>query len=174
VVDPQPLHDALVDQLKHLVVRDVEDLRILDADARELVDGEEAPVPAARGVPVEELRAALLVAPERVLVADRHVVGNDVEDDAEPCTGELPERVLAAEFLRNGCGIDDVVAVRRPRARPQHRREVQVRHAEALQVRDELLRLAEPELRPQLQAVRAAELLRRAHLPAAAEHDHRS
>ena len=46
----------------------------------------------------------LLVAPERVLVADRHVVRNDVEDDAEPCTGELAERVLAAELVRDRVG----------------------------------------------------------------------
>ena len=56
VVDAQSLDEAVIDELEDLPVRLLEDLGILDADAGELADVEEAAVPARLGVDVEELQ----------------------------------------------------------------------------------------------------------------------
>ncbi len=82
MVDAQAVDEPLAHELEHLGVRDLEHLRVLDAHPGERVDREEAAVPAGRRIPVEELRALLGVGPERVLVDRRHVVGDDVEQDA--------------------------------------------------------------------------------------------
>ena len=61
------------------------------------------------------------VPPPCVRPADAHVVGHDVEDQAEPVLVERPmeqhEAFLAAELIELG-RIDDVVAVSRSRALP--------------------------------------------------------
>src|SRR5207247_11437194 len=55
----------------------------LDPHTGELGDVEEASIPARLRIPVEDLRAKALVDPERILLRDRHVVRDDVEDDAK-------------------------------------------------------------------------------------------
>ena len=65
VVDAQPVDEAVADELEDL--RDASTSKtsgILDAHAGELVDVEEAPVPAGRRIEVEERRAQLRVRPE--------------------------------------------------------------------------------------------------------------
>ena len=54
-------------------------------------------------VDVEEARAQLRVAPERVLVVGRHVVRDDVEHDAEPAA-------RASQSARNACLAAELVA----------------------------------------------------------------
>ncbi len=83
MVDPQAGDHAVAHELEDLPVGHGEDLGILDPHRGEVVDVEEAPVPAVLRVPVEELRAQLLVGPPAVLVRDPHVVGDDVEHDLE-------------------------------------------------------------------------------------------
>ena len=61
VVDAEPLHEPFPDQLEQLRVCRVEHPGVLDADARELVDVEEAAMAAARTVEVEERPAQRLV-----------------------------------------------------------------------------------------------------------------
>ena len=110
--------------------------------ARELADVEEAAVEARAPVEVEELRPQSRVAPERVLVPAAMWFGTMSSMTPNPDGAELAELLLAAELLRDARRVDDVVAVRRARARLQRRREVEVRDAEVAQVRHELPRLA--------------------------------
>ena len=126
-------------------VRRLEHLGSSTRTPAELVDVEEAPVPAGPRVEVEEPRAQLRVAPERVLVVGRHVVRDDVEHHAQPASSAAAERAqrLAAELVRDARRVDDVVAVRRARPRLQHGREVEVADPELAQVRHELARVAE-------------------------------
>ena len=91
--------------------------------------------------------------PPGVLVAGGHVVRDDVEDDGEPRGAEPPERLLAAALLGDAGRVDDVVAVRGAGARLERGREVEVADPERAQVRDELERVAEPEVLRQLEAV---------------------
>ena len=84
-------------------MRRLEDIGILDADAAEPSDVEEAPVPAGLRVPVEETRAQLRVGPERVLLlGGRHVVRDHIDDGAETGVAygleERPQLNLAAEL----------------------------------------------------------------------------
>ena len=83
---------------------------------------------------------------------DGHVVGDDVEDLAEPVLG--PARcgharvaVLAAELLVEARVVDDVVAVRAARRRLQVGRAVEVAHAEVGEVRRQRCRVVEGEPR---------------------------
>ena len=158
MVDAHAVDDAVAHELDHLRVRRPEDLPVLLLDAAELADVEEAAVEAGAQVDVEEHLAQREVAPERVLVDRRHVVRDDVEDHAEAGGGERAELVLAAERLGDVARVDDVVAVLRALARLQRRREVEVRDAELAQVRHELARLREAEVRRQLQAVGRAKV----------------
>src|SRR6059058_5695948 len=103
-------------ELEDLRVRRRVDLGILDTYAAELADVEEAAVPAALRVPVEEARTLPLVTPEAVLlVVCRHVVRHDVEQDAEAglvCgLAEPAERGLAAEVRGDLRRVGHVVAV---------------------------------------------------------------
>lgn len=91
-------------------------------------------------VPVEEALAQLRVGPEQVfLLGDCHMVRDDIDDGAE--TGVacgLEERAqlsLATELLRDPGRIRYVVSVGRAALRLKHRREVEVRDAEPMQVR---------------------------------------
>lgn len=88
------------------------------------------------------------------------MIRNDVEQHAEPGfprrPAERPERVLAAEIVRDPGRIDDVAAVGRTRARLQRGREIEVRDAEVTQIRDQPTRFAEAEPRPEPEPVRAA------------------
>ena len=85
MVDADAVDEAVAGELAELRVRHLPDFRVLHPDARELADVEEAAMRARAPVEVEELRAPERVAPERVLLlARRHVVGDDVEDDAQP------------------------------------------------------------------------------------------
>ncbi len=158
VVDAQAVDHAFADQVEHLAVRQLEDLGILDAHAGEIVDVEEAPVVAGLGIDVEDARALGFVGPPAVLVACAHVVGDDVEDDRQPGVRQLAQPLLAAERLRDARRVDDVVAVRRARARGERRRQVQVADAEVAQVGHERAHVVEAQVRAQLQAVGGAEL----------------
>ena len=146
MIHPQAVDDALAHELEDLRVGDGEDLRVLDPHGREVVDVEEAPVPAVSRVAVEEPRAQRLVGPPAVLVRDAHVVRDDVEHDRQAGGPERPQARLAPERVRDARRVDDVVAVRRAGPRLQRRREVQVRDAEVAQVRDELRDGGEVEL----------------------------
>ena len=156
VIDAHAVDQTRLRELDDLRVRHLPDLGILHPYARELADVEETAVQAGAPVEVEELRAPERVAPERVLVAGRHVVRDDVQDDAQTRGAERAELLLAAEVLGDRGRIDDVVPVRRAGACLERRREVEVRDAELAQVRHELPRLAESEPRPQLEPVRRA------------------
>ena len=102
VIDPQAVDEAAGDELQDLAVSLLEDLRVLHAHPCKLVDREEATVPAARAIDVEEPRAALRITPVRVLLAGDHVVGNVIDDHADPRVvrrpGERAEALLAAEL----------------------------------------------------------------------------
>jgi hypothetical protein len=97
------------------------------------------------------------VVPVRVLGAGAHVVGHHVEQHAEArgaCgVGQPVERGVAAERRVGARRVDHVVPVGAAGARVQHRRQVQVRGAEAGDVRDELARAVEVEVRAELEAV---------------------
>ena len=134
MVDADAVDDPVVRQLDHLLVGDLPDLGVLHPHARELADVEEAPVDACAPVEVEELGAPERVAPERVLVRRRHVVGDDVQHDSEPRVArgrrERAQLLLAAEVLRDTRRIDHVVAVRRAVPRLERGREIEMRDAE--------------------------------------------
>jgi hypothetical protein len=87
-----------------------------------------------------------------------HVVGYDVDDDAEAvlvrCRGQPLERLPAAEVVGHAGVVDGVVPVLRPGRRLQHRGEVQVRHSEVREVGDERARVVEAEAGVQLQPIR--------------------
>src|SRR3954447_20974385 len=97
MIDTHPVDHTLAYELDHLGVRCPEDLPVLLLQATQLLDVEKAPVKAGAQVDVEEHLTQPEVAPERALVDGGHVVGNDVEDHAEPRSGELPELLLAAQ-----------------------------------------------------------------------------
>jgi hypothetical protein len=78
-------------------VQRLEHLGLLDAQAAQIVDVEEAAVAAGAAVDVEEPLAQLRVAPEDVLLVGRHVIRDDVEHDPETGLAERPQLVLAAE-----------------------------------------------------------------------------
>jgi hypothetical protein len=157
MVDPQPVHDPVAHELQHLAVHELEHVVTLDAHGGEIVDVEEAPVPAVGGVVVEDLRPALLVGPPAVLVAGAHVVRDDVQHDPQPLGGELAQARLASEQVRDARRVDDVVPVRRTAARLQRGRQVEVRDPQVAQVGHELAHRREVELRRQLQPVRRAQ-----------------
>ena len=108
-------------------------------------------------VDVEEPLAQLRIGPVAVGLVDRHVVGDDVEDDAHPGlvdrVRQRPEPIGPAQVVRQPRRVDHVVAVLGARPRLHRRRQVQVRDAEIAQVRHQLRRPGEPELRGQLEAV---------------------
>ena len=110
VVDPHTGDDAGSHQLQQLGVGGREHLRVLDPHPGQVVDVEEAPV-ATRRVEVEEARPQRLVAPERVLVARRHVVGHDVDDEREPLGGQRVEGGFSAQR------VGDALSGRRRRNR---------------------------------------------------------
>ena len=119
MVDAHPVDQAFAHELDHLRVRPPEHLPVLLLHAAELADVEETPVEAGTQIHVEVHLPQLQVAPERVLVDRRHVVGNDVEEHAESRTGQLAELLLAAERVRDVAGVDDVVPVLRALPRLQ-------------------------------------------------------
>src|SRR5581483_9491319 len=161
MVDPNAVDEPLPDQLDDLSAQRLEDLRILHAHACEVADVEEAPALPRPPIEVEELRAQQRVAPERVRVRRGHVVRHHVEQDAEPRVAELEEGLLPAQLLRERGRVEHVVAVRRALARLERRREVEVRDPELVEVRDQLARPAEIQVRQELQPVRGAERLQR-------------
>src|SRR6266536_2068706 len=171
MIDAEPVDQTVVHELEHLPVRRLEYLRVLDAHPGELADVEESAVPTALGIPVEELRAELAVAPERVLLLrGRHVVRDDVEQHAEAgLTRRGTERTelgLAAQALGDAGRVDDVVAVRRAAACLQRGREIEVRSPELGDVRDgDLPRRAEVEVPRELEAVGAPEVGHRQVVP---------
>ena len=117
VIDAQAGDAAFGDEVEHHSVADLEHVRVLDADAGEVVHVEEPPDRACVVVEIEEPAAQLGVAPERVLLfVRRHVVGHDVEDDVEARVAERPQLAGATELFRNATRVDDVVAVARARA----------------------------------------------------------
>ena len=68
MVDAQSVDQPLGDQSQDRVVSRAEHLGVLDAHADEVVDREEAPVPAGERVDIEEARALTQVAPVRIRV----------------------------------------------------------------------------------------------------------
>src|SRR5205823_3372244 len=106
VVDAQSGDDSVADELEGLGVRRREDGLVLDANAREVFDVEEAAVQTGARVDVEERPPQLRIDPERVLVARRHVVRDDVEHDPESRPSKSPQLLLAAERLGHAARID--------------------------------------------------------------------
>ena len=161
MVDPQPVDQALRDERERQAMRLREHLRVLLADAGEVVDVEEAPVPPRVRVEVEERPPALRIRPVGVRVVRGHVVRDDVQDDAQPGLvrgrGERTEPRLAAERVRDARRVHDVVAVLRPLARLERRRQVEVRDAQVAEVRHEVADAREREVGPQLEPVGGAE-----------------
>ena len=105
MIDPQPVDQPVADELENAAVGGLEDQVVLLADRREVVDVEEPPVAAADRVEVEEARAKFGVRPPAVLLADAHVVGDDVQDDAESTRdGEGGELLLAAQLVAQRVG----------------------------------------------------------------------
>ena len=84
MIDAHAVDQPFLRELDELGVSHLPDLRILHSHARKPADVEEPTVQAGAPVEVEELRAPERIAPERVLVARRHVVGDDVQHDAQP------------------------------------------------------------------------------------------
>ncbi len=88
----------------------------------------------------------------------RHVVGHDVEDQAEPVlpggAGQGPQAGLPAQLGPYARVVGDVVPVGRSGHRLQDGGEVQVRHAERGEVRHGRLGRREGEFRAQLETVR--------------------
>jgi hypothetical protein len=159
VVDPEAVDEPVAHEVEHAAMGRLEDIRVLLAQRRQVVDVEEAPVAPGR-VQVEELRLQLRVGPPAILLAHAHVVRDDVEHDPEPCGRQARELLLAAEVRAQAGRVDDVVAVRRARPRLQRRRQVDVADAEPLQVGDELADAREVHPRAELEPVGAAERAR--------------
>ena len=113
VVDAQAVDEAGANELERPAVGRLEDLGVLLAQRGEVVDVEEAPVAPGR-VEIEELRLELGVCTTSGSRRSRHVVGDDVEHDAEPGGCQAGELLLAAELGAEPRRVDDVVAVRRP------------------------------------------------------------
>ncbi len=84
MIDANAVDQPFLGKLDQLGVSHLPDLRILHSDARKPADVEEPAVQAGAPVEVEELRAPERIAPERVLVPGGHVVGDDVQHDAQP------------------------------------------------------------------------------------------
>ena len=86
-----------------------------------------------------------------------HVVGHDVDDEPRPCCAQRldhpVERLRHRRLVVEHRVVDDVVAVRRPGAGLQDRRQVDVRDAEPGQVRRQRRDVVEAEAGPQLQPV---------------------
>ncbi len=123
-----------------------------------------------RGVPVDveisgvPARAPVLedVPPPRVRASGgRHVVGHDVDDQADAALlqgrRQPPETVLPAQLVTDPAGIDDVVAVGAACRGLQHRRAVEVRHAQAAEVGGATGGGIEVEVLRELHAVGAAQ-----------------
>ena len=145
MIDPQPVDEALGDQRAATSswVRSNTSGSSWRTPARS-VDVEEAAVAPGDRVDVEELVAQLRVGPVAVGIVDRHVVGDDVEHDAQPGlvgrVGQRPELLLAAEVVGEPRRVDHVVAVLGARPRLHRRRQVQVRDPEVAQVGHQLPR----------------------------------
>ena len=88
-----------------------------------------------------------------------HVVGHDVDDDAEPVAArvgdERLEALSASEVVAHPAVVDDVVAVRAARGRLEDRREVEVADAEVGQTWQERPGVGEGEPLVQLEPVGA-------------------
>jgi hypothetical protein len=126
VIDAKPVDQAVVDELEHLRVRRLEHLRVLDPHAGEVADVEESAVPAAVGIPVEELRAQPQVAPERVPPRGRHGFGTMSAARRGPPRRHGAERAelgLAAQVLGDAVADDVAPCVEplRPAARARDR-----------------------------------------------------
>ncbi len=93
----------------------------------------------------------------RRLRGDGHVVRDDVDDDPEAGLaargGQPAQAARPAELGVDLAVLDDVVAVRRAGGGLQHRRQVQVRHAERGQVGDDHGRVGEGEVQVELEPV---------------------
>ena len=153
VVHAHPVHHAVANELEHLGVREGEDLGILLAHPGQLVDVEEAPVPARLRVHVEDPRTALGIGPRGVLLGRGHVVGHDVEHHAQSRPGEGAQRLLPPQLLGDPRRVHHVVAVRGARPGLERRREIEVGHPEVAQIGDQAAGLLEPELARELQPV---------------------
>lgn len=87
MVDTQAVDHPLAYEAEHLGVGHREDLGILLANPRKLVDVKKTPVPTCPDIDVEEASPQRLVAPPAVLLTYAHVVGHDVGDDAHARCG---------------------------------------------------------------------------------------
>ena len=100
------------------------------------------------------------VPPPGVRPADAHVVGHDVEDQAEPVLVERPveqhEAFLAAELGIEPGRIDDIVAVGRSRRCRERRRQINVAHPQSPQIGRQGRRAREIHVAAELQSVGGA------------------
>jgi hypothetical protein len=100
------------------------------------------------------------VHPPRVVGADAHVVGHDVQKQSKSVRvqriAEALELGHAAQLGVDLRAVGDVVAMRAAGPRAQQRRGVDVTHAQALQVRQDRARRVEVEARVELQPVGGA------------------
>ena len=162
VVDAQPVDDAVARRARGPCRgRASKTSGSSTRTAGEVVDVEEAPVPAVGGVVVEDPRALALVGPPAVLVGDAHVVGHDVEDDPQALGGAARAGPPRRRARRTRGWVDDVVAVRRAGARLQRRRQVQVRDPEVAQVGHERARRRRSPARARAAAGRSRDHVRR-------------
>ena len=97
------------------------------------------------------------VPPLLVVGVRSHVVGHHVEDESEAALVQRgdhpPEPVLAPQLVVEQVVVDHVVAVRRAGDGIEHRRGVDVRHAELVEVVDEECDVGEAEVGGQLESV---------------------
>src|SRR5215472_14644409 len=100
--------------------------------------------------------------PAVVTTADRHVVGDDVKDEAHPvpmqCIDKLAEPFLASELRIELIVVDDVIAMDRAWASRHDRRSVDMADPELGQIRDQLGGIVEREAAMELQPIGRANL----------------
>jgi len=159
----RPSTVPLAHQCQRQLVGLGEDLGVLLTHAGQMVDVEEPAVAPGRRVDVEELGAQRRVRPVVAVCRRRPPCGWARCRARCPCRHPVPPWPGA----RNSSsppnsseirvGFDHVVSVRRPPARLERRRQVQVRHAEIAQIGHQLARLAEAEARSEHQPVRRPE-----------------
>ena len=97
------------------------------------------------------------VVPIRVLSADAHVIGNDVDDESHrsrvQILGQGAQVGFGTELRVDACRIDDVVAVHTSLSGGDDGRTIEMRHAEPRQVVDLRPRVGKGERMVHLHAV---------------------
>jgi hypothetical protein len=123
------------------------------------------------------------VQPKRIVfAADRHVIGHDIDDEAEARSVQRiyqrGQTFFAAEFGIDVAEIDDVIAVHRASPRRQDRRGIDMGNAEVAQISGDGCAVLKGEVLVKLQTVCRGEIgiefAERPHLFANPRGDHRS